>query len=84
MTYQILSIVLGLCFFVVPLLAYRRGLKDGLNIQQGKQPEPIKSPVQHIRDRKEQKEAEKEQDMMMEGLQNILSYDGEPQEVGDD
>jgi hypothetical protein len=76
MTIQILSIVLGLCFFICPLWAYRLGLKDGLNIKQDK---PIQSlpkiptPFQKVK-------TDEATDKVMQGIHNIMSYDGNPQE----
>lgn len=79
----ILGAVIGLCFFIVPMWAYRRGIKDGLAIQQGKAPEPIKTPSQVIQSHKEAKQVKATQDQFMQGLNNILSYDGTPQKAGD-
>lgn len=84
MIFQILSVVLGLAFFIVPLWAYRRGLKDGLAINQGKSIEPIQNPVQAVTKHYEQKKGKGEEDKMMQGLTNIMSYDGNPQKVGED
>jgi hypothetical protein len=72
---QILGALIGVCFFIVPLWAYRRGLKDGLAIKQDKPIEPIKTPVQSIKkylDTKKSKEGEKE---AMQGIHNIMNYD---------
>jgi hypothetical protein len=73
--------ILGLCFFMVPLWAYRKGLKDGLAINRGAgNIEPIRSPIQIMKQQKEVKAAKIQQDKMLEGLQNLLSYDGSKQE----
>lgn len=72
----ITGVVLGLCFFIVPVWAYRRGLKDGLGINQGKEIEPIRpsisTPFVQARD-------QHEMDKMMEGFNNIMTYTGDPQ-----
>lgn len=83
MEYVIAGIVFGLCLFILPLWAYRRGIRDGLELNQGKTPEPIKSPVQAItehRERKQEKKQNKEaEDALAEGLANLMSYNGDPQ-----
>jgi hypothetical protein len=72
---EYISAILGLCFFIVPFLAYRKGLKDGLNITQGKPIEPIK-PIQMI---KEQFTKHEPNEIVSQGISNIMSYDGTPQ-----
>lgn len=84
MQYAILSAVLGLCFFLIPLWAYRKGLKDGLAINKGKEPEPIKTPVRMVTEAREAKKNQEETDKITQGLMNILRYDGTPQKVGED
>lgn len=81
MEYVYLSAIIGLCFF--NFFAYRRGLKDGLALNQGKPIEPIKSPIQAITEIRE-KQAEKKEtkaanDSITVGLANIMAYDGTPQ-----
>lgn len=78
-----LSAVLGLCFFMLPMWAYRKGLKDGLAVGQGKAMEPIKTPVKIIQEHREAKQAKEEQDLFRDGLANILAYEGIAQKVGD-
>ena len=79
----ILGALIGVCFFIVPLWAYRRGLKDGLALSQGKPIEPIQNPLQavvsHVERKQEQKEAKIAEDKLAEGLSNLMSYDGTPQ-----
>lgn len=83
MEYLITGTVIGLCLFVLPMWAYRRGLKDGLAINQGKAIEPIQNPVQSVTQHIERKAAQKEtktaNDHVSEGLANLLSYDGTAQ-----
>lgn len=75
-----------LLFLCISLWCYRRGLKDGLAIQRGGQPEPIKTPVKMVQEYKAAKldevatkEAKAEGDRMIQGLANLLSYTGKPQ-----
>lgn len=80
---MIVGTIFGLCLFIVPVWAYRRGLQDGLALNQGKTPEPIKSPIQVVtehRDRQqEMKETKEANDKLSEGLTNLMAYDGSPQ-----
>lgn len=79
----ILGALIGVCLFFIPVWFYRRGLKDGLALNQGKPIEPIQNPVQavikHVETRKESAEVKKANDEIAEGLANIMSYTGEPQ-----
>ena len=59
--------------FFMSFYSYRKGLQDGLSINKGKELTPI-IKVQP-------KETEKPIDVFMQGLENILSYDGTDQEV---
>lgn len=83
MEYMVGGVVFGLCLFILPLWAYRRGLKDGLSLNQGKPIEPIKSPVavvqKHMDDRTQAKEAKAADDAMAQGMANLMAYDGSPQ-----
>lgn len=84
---MITGAVLGLCFFVGGLWAYRRGIKDGLAMSKGNDLPPIDTPIEAIQKRVEShqqaKEAKEQQDSMTDGIMNILAYDGTPQKVGD-
>lgn len=88
MEYAIIGIAFGLCLFVLPLWAYRRGLQDGLALNQGKSIEPIKNPVQayteHREAKKESKEAKAAEDLISQGLANLMSYDGTEQKKAGD
>lgn len=77
MIYTIIGAVLGLCFFIIPVWAYRKGLKDGLSVNSGKDIEPIRTPVAVIKDYKQAIENEKQTDILMEGFSNLMAYDGE-------
>lgn len=81
MEYVYLSAIIGLCFF--NFFAYRRGLKDGLALNQGKPIEPIQNPVVAFTEYREQKAEKKEvkaaNDSLTEGLANLMSYNGDPQ-----
>lgn len=65
--------------FFTSFWAYRRGIKDGMALGDSKPLEPIKNPVKVIQEHKEAKETKKEADQFMQGLNNMLNYDGTPQ-----
>ncbi len=72
--------VIALCFFFVPIWAYRRGIQDGLALSQGKAPEPIATPLQAFeRVTSKAQTQTTEQDLFIEGFQNLMSYDGTKQ-----
>lgn len=78
---MLIGAVIGLSLFIVPMWAYRRGLQDGLAIKKDKPIEPIKAPIKTDYTKKKEDEAH---DKMLQGLQNIMQYDGTPQEVKED
>jgi hypothetical protein len=83
MEYAIMGLTFGLCLFILPLWAYRRGLKDGLALNQGKPIEPIQNPVktvmQYVETRAEKKETKEANNALQEGFNNLMSYDGSDQ-----
>lgn len=76
---MIVGTVIGLCLFILPLWAYRRGMKDMKAIMEGKTPEPITNPVEaiqkHVEQRQEAKQTKAEQDKFSEGFGNLMNYD---------
>jgi len=83
MEYAIFGIVFGLCLFLLPVWAYRRGIQDGINLSRGKPVEPFKGPVKAVQEYREAKETEKKNDELLEGLKNIFAYEGTPQKAVD-
>lgn len=83
MEYAIMGLTFGLCLFILPFWAYRRGIKDGLALNQGKPIEPIQNPVktiiQHVETRAEKKETKEASSAMIEGFNNLMSYNGDDQ-----
>ena len=65
--------IIGLCFFIVPMWAYRRGIKDGIALIKGKAIQPIQTPIQAVKKHTEAKADDKKQ--QEEGIQNIMNYD---------
>lgn len=73
---SIMGVIFGLGLFIVPLWSYRRGLQDGLAIREGKPVEPLNLPKLPVT-----KKEETLPDPVAEGIANIFSYDGTPQEI---
>jgi hypothetical protein len=73
----------GAFLFIAPLWAYRRGLKDGLAINKGKDIEPIKIPVQVIQEVKKTAEQSKTEAKINKQFRNLMEYDGTAQKVED-
>lgn len=77
----IIGALIGVCFFIVPIWSYRRGLKDGLALNKDKPIEPIKSPIQAVQQHIETKKADKKQQEELEGISAIMGYDPFAKEV---
>lgn len=80
--------LLGIC---MGLFLYRQGVRDGLAMQKGQEPEPITTPVKLLSDYRESKsarleamEAKVESDKIEQGWENIFAYEGEKQFGGGD
>lgn len=46
----IIGAVLGLCFFIVPVLAYREGIRVGMQIGKGIEPPKVQTPVETVKE----------------------------------
>ncbi|MCT4545094.1 MAG: hypothetical protein N4A63_16310 [Vallitalea sp.] len=68
--------IIGLCFFIVPIWAYRKGLKDGLNIKTNKPLEPIRNPVEIVQEVKEEKKLSKEEEQKQKEWNEWNEYGG--------
>lgn len=75
----ILGAVIALGFSFMCLWAYRKGLKDGLEVNQGKDIAPIKTPLKVAQDFQQAKEEKEEYNKVLQGYNNLLNYDGTPQ-----
>lgn len=81
MEYVYVGAIIGLC--LLNLWAYRRGLKDGLALNQGKPIEPIQNPVKSFVEFREKatekKEVKQANTAQLEGFANLMAYDGTDQ-----
>lgn len=75
----IIGIVTTVLFSCSHVWLYRRGLKDGKALSEGKHIEPIKTPVQVYNEVKQAKEISKEEEIQSQLIANLFSYMGEPQ-----
>ena len=75
----IIGIVTAVLFSCSHVWIYRRGLKDGKALSEGKPIEPIKTPVQAFNEVKQAKEISKAEEKQMIHMTNLFEYDGNPQ-----
>ena len=84
--YIVLAVIIAA--FFIGILAYRIGLQDGLNINKGKDIEPVPNPVtatyKAVAEIKENGEQKKEEKEFNEQLNNLFGYDGTPQKRSDE
>lgn len=84
MLYTILVIAAFIAAFIMSFYTYRRGLKDGLAIQNGaKTIETVKTPVSTFKEFVEHREQRKAQDEFMEAARNIMFYDEDAPKEGE-
>ena len=62
---------------VIVLLAYRMGLNDRKRVDSGKY--LTVNPVTHIREASQAKKEQKEAEIVLNGMDNLMAYDGRPQ-----
>jgi hypothetical protein len=76
---NILITIICIAAFVTSFWAYRRGLKDGLALNNNKPIEPIKTPVAVIQEVKTAKVTKEQEVRTAQYLENLLNYTGETQ-----
>lgn len=74
-SFLFLCVVLFMIISLIAMLSYRNGLKDGINIAKNKEMLPLENPNFTLFSKKEPKEEEK-QDIISEGMNNLMTYDG--------
>lgn len=75
----IIGIVTAVLFSCSHVWIYRRGLKDGKALSEGKPIEPIKTPVQAFNEVKQAKEVSREEETQAQFMNNLFEYTGEVQ-----
>jgi len=83
MEYTILGAALGLCFSVLAVVAYERGIRTGMRMVKGIEPAPIQTPLAAIAQRTEAKKDKAADDLTAQGIENLFSYTGKPQAGGE-
>ena len=85
MQIAIASTIIGIVLFLTFYLAFRTGLRLGLNASKGITPAPLKNPVIAVQDAvndvKEHGEKIETDRLIAEGLRNIFSFDGNSEET---
>lgn len=79
MATNILIAIICMVAFFTSFWSYRRGLKDGKALSDGKPIEPIKTPVQAFNEVKQAKEISKEEEIQAQFINNLFGYTGEVQ-----
>ena len=75
----IIGIAATVLFSCSHVWIYRRGLKDGKALSEGKPIEQIKTPVQAFNEVKQAKEISKEEEIQAQFMNNLFGYTGEVQ-----
>lgn len=75
-------IIAGICIvsFFLCVVAYRKGVKDGISVKNGTSPDKI---IPSIKERKMEKESEAEINQMQKWVKDIKDYDPMNYKVGD-
>ena len=76
---NILIAIICMVAFFTSIWCYRRGLKDGKALSEGKPIEPIKTPVQAFNEVKQAREISKEEKEQAQFMNNLFEYTGEVQ-----
>jgi hypothetical protein len=72
----IISTALAIVLFVCAFLGFREGLRLGMTVKQGVTPEPIKGPLQAIREHREAVHIREDAEKEAAAWQEMEQYDG--------
>ena len=75
----IAGLIIGLVLFCIPILSYRAGLQMGIHITKGKDIKPLRMDFNKPKLSKEDKKKIEEEQKIVNGINNLLSYNGEQQ-----
>jgi hypothetical protein len=76
----IVGAFLGMCFFIIPILAYREGVRLGMQINKGIEPPKLKNPITIAKEIKQEYEQSKEDKKYQNKLDRLLNYTGDLEE----
>jgi len=68
--------LMGVCFFIVPILAYREGIRIGMQTIKGIEPQKVKGPVTIVKEIKQDHELAKADKKFNEDLEKLMTYKG--------
>lgn len=79
--YVTASVIIALAFLmsIFSVRMYQKGVKDGMQIAKGREPTQAKGLIEVLQDKHQEKIDKKEVDKALEGWNNIMNYDGNPQ-----
>jgi hypothetical protein len=73
----IIGVIVGIMLFLCSYLGFRTGLRLGMKVSNGTPPEPIRTPVQVIKDYQENKETAKANKELQSEIDLIMNYNGD-------
>ena len=77
---DILILICGLfCGYVI----YSKGVKDGIAVSKGKEVTIVPNPVKEVKKSVKLKKETEEEKQFMQAFDNLMSYDGTKQKVGE-
>ena len=83
----IVGAVIGLCIFIIPILSYREGIRIGMTISKGVEPEKVRTPtekvrkaIKEVRDIKTEHEEIKANKKFEEDMKKFMDYTGDVEE----
>jgi hypothetical protein len=78
-----MNTLLLICGLFCGYVIYKQGVKDGIALSKGKEVTVIPNVIQAVKDHKEQKETKEEEKAILAAADNLFSYDGFKQKVGE-
>lgn len=63
-------------FFVVPILAYREGIRVGMQLSKGIEPPAIRGPLQIVREGMQEREQSKSEKKLSSDIETMFNYNG--------
>jgi len=78
-----MNTLLLICGLFCGYVIYKQGVKDGITLSKGKEVTVIPNVIQAVKVHKEKKEAKTEEKELLSSIENMFSYDGTKQKVGE-
>ena len=72
----LISGVFGLCFFIVPALMYREGIRVGMQLNKGIEPPTLKTPIQVVKAVMQEREQSKSEKKLSSDIETMFNYSG--------